>query len=170
MEREPQVENSTNDAEKTEMLKKLVKAKSTQERTELFGKMMDTFGVDTVVSLVPALGDTWSSIASSLYLLYEGKKIGLSRWDSLKILWYQTTDVLVWAIPVLWDIADYFFKANKRSAKLFAKHFKKLKKEALKKWVSAEDIAAIEKDNNKFMQAMSKHLEIQKKLQKKDKK
>jgi hypothetical protein len=122
---------------------------------------MDTFGVDTIVSLIPELGDAWSSIASSLYLLWEAKKMWLSVRDSLKIVWYQTADIFVGAVPIIWDIADYFFKANKRSANIFTKHFKKLKKEAIKKWISLEEITAIENDNNKFIEIMNKHIEKQ---------
>jgi hypothetical protein len=51
--------------------------------------------------------------------------------DCLKILGYQTADVLVGAIPVVGDVADYFFKANKRSAKIFQKHFSELQKMAI---------------------------------------
>ncbi|MDR0649869.1 MAG: DUF4112 domain-containing protein, partial [Candidatus Peribacteria bacterium] len=53
---------------------------------------------------------------SACYLLYEGYHLGLSFRDTLKILGYQTADFAVGAIPILGDIADYFFKANKWSA------------------------------------------------------
>jgi len=166
MEKEPQEKNNTHEEEKIEMLKKLEKAKSTQERVELFGKVMDTFWVDAIVSLVPELGDAWSSIVSSLYLLSEAKKMWFSIREYLKIVWYQTADILVWAVPVIWDIADYFFKANIRSAKIFAKHFEKIKKEAIKKWVSWEEIIALENDNNMFIKMMNKHVEMQQKSKK----
>lgn len=154
-----------NEAEKIQMLKKLEKAKSTQERTKLFGKIMDTYGVDATVSLIPELGDAGSSIVSSLYLLSEAKKMGLSMGECMKIVGYQTADVVVGAVPIIGDIADYFFKANKRSANIFTKHFEKLKKEALKKWITQEEIVKIEQNNGKFIQMMDAHLEQQKKLQ-----
>lgn len=149
--------------EKFEILKQLGRVKSTTERINLFGKVMDTYWVDALVSLIPELWDASSSITSSMYLLYEGQKMWLSGRDCLKILWYQTADVLVGAIPVIWDIADYFFKANKRSAKLFTKHFEKLKKEALKKWVSPTEIATLEKNNNKFIKVISQNIPAKKK-------
>ena len=154
-----------NETEKIQMLKKLEKAKSTQERTKLFGKIMDTYWVDAAVWLIPELGDAGSSIVSSLYLLSEAKKMWLSVGECMKIVGYQTADALVWAVPIIWDIADYFFKANKRSANIFTKHFEKLKKEALKKWITLEEVAKIEQNNGKFIQMMDKHLEQQKKLQ-----
>jgi hypothetical protein len=57
MEKDQKIKNTVNEEQKTEMLEKLTKAKSTQERVELFSKVMDTFGVDTIVSLIPELGD-----------------------------------------------------------------------------------------------------------------
>lgn len=152
--------------EKIEILEKLEKAKSVKERVDLFGKVMDTFGVDAIVSLVPELGDIGSSVVSSLYLLGEGKKMGFWRKQSLQILGYQTADILVGAVPVIGDIADYFFKANRRSAKIFDKHFEKLKKEALKKGVSQEEISKIEENNNQFIEVMKRHLETVKKAKK----
>lgn len=166
MEKEQQIKNTTTEEQKIEMLKKLEKAKSTQERVQLFGKVMDVYGVDVIISVLPWLGDAWSSIVSSLYLLAEAQKIWLSGWDSLKILWYETADIVIWVIPVIWDIADYFFKANKRSADIFTKHFEKLKKEAIKKWVASEEIDVLENNNNKFIEIMNKHLEIQQKSKK----
>ncbi|MCX6823244.1 MAG: DUF4112 domain-containing protein [candidate division SR1 bacterium] len=155
--------NTVDAQAKIEMMKELKIAKSTTERVNLFGKVMDTYGVDALVGLIPALGDASSSIASSMYLLYEGQKMGLSSRDSLKILGYQTADALVGVVPVIGDIADYFFKADKRSAELFTKHFEKLKKEALEKGVSSAEIAALEENNNKFIKVISKNIPTKKK-------
>ncbi len=167
MEKEELKESTeVDEQEKIELLETLEKAKSTQERVELFGKVMDTYGVDALVSLIPELGDAWSSIASSLYLLAEAKRMWFSIREYLKIVGYQSADALIWAVPVIGDIADYFFKANKRSAKIFAKHFERLKKEAYKKWVSQEEINAIENNNNKFIEIIKKQLILHKKVKK----
>jgi hypothetical protein len=147
------------DYQQVEIMKKLVQSQSTKQRVKLFWKIMDTYWVDAIVSLIPELGDAWVSLVASSYLLFEWKKMGLKFIDMLKILWYQSADILVWAIPFLWDIADYFFKSNKRSAKIFEKHFENLKKEALKRWISQVDIQKIEDKNKVFLEAISKHLE-----------
>jgi hypothetical protein len=96
----------------------------------------------------------------------EWKRMWLKFGDMLKIVWYQSADILVWAIPLLWDIADYFFKANKRSAKIFEKHFEKLKQEAIAKWVAPSDIAKIELRNKDFLEALHKHMDNNKKEKK----
>ena len=146
--------------EKEELLKELAKVKSTTERVELFGKIMDDFWVDAVASVIPWLWDAWSSLAASLYLLAEWKRIWLSTTDSLKILWYQTADVVVWAIPVLWDVSDYFFKANKRSANIFDAHFEKLKKEASRKGLSSQEIENMNLNKSQLIEVINKNYSV----------
>ncbi len=151
------------DPQKKEILEKLAKSQSTKERVKLFWKVMDTYGVDPIISLIPELGDAWIGLIATTYLLVEWKRMWLSFWDMLKIVWYQSADLLIWAIPLLWDIADFFFKANKWSAKIFEKHFEKLKKEALAKWIDPQEIAKIETKNKVFLSAINNHLDSQKK-------
>lgn len=146
---------SIDSKEKAEILKKLVEMKSTVKRVKLFWEIMDEFWVDVVAGLIPWLWDAWSSKAASLYLLAEWKRLWLSTKDSLKILGYQTTDALVWTIPIIWDISDYFFKANKWSAKLFEKHFEKLQKEAINKWISQKEIDDMISNKNKLITLMA---------------
>lgn len=147
-----------NTPEQKEILRKLTKSKSTKERVKLFWKIMDTYGVDPLISLIPELGDAWISIIATTYLLVEWKNMWLKRKDMLKIIWYQSADILVGAIPLLGDISDIFFKANKRSAKIFEKHFEKLKKEALAKWIDPKEIENIEKQNKQFLAAINKRI------------
>lgn len=142
--------------EKEDLLKRIKKWKRIKDKVALFGKIMDDYGADAIVGLIPELWDAGSSIISTMILLYRWQKIWLSSTNMLKIVWYQTTDVLVWAVPVLWDIADYFFKANKRSAEIFDKHFESLKKEAIRKGIDKETIEKIENDKNIFIHTIWK--------------
>lgn len=151
-----------NTPEQKEILKKLTKSRSTKERVKLFWKIMDTYWVDPIISLIPELGDAWISIIATTYLLVEWKNMWLKRKDMLKIVWYQSADILVGAIPLLGDISDIFFKANKRSAKIFEKHFEKLKKEALAKWIDPKEIENIEKQNKQFLAAINKKIDWKK--------
>ncbi|MDR0651492.1 MAG: DUF4112 domain-containing protein, partial [Candidatus Peribacteria bacterium] len=84
---------------------------------------------------------------------------------TLKILGYQTADFAVGAIPILGDIADYFFKANKWSAKIFQKHFDKLQKRAIAQGISPADIEKMQINNAKFVKAM--HAFYEKEISKK---
>ena len=68
---------------------------------------------------------------------------------------YQAADFAVGFVPMVGDVADYFFKANKWSAKLFQKYFEKLQKRAIAMGVSKADIQALQSNNAKFVQAMN---------------
>ncbi len=121
-------------------LEELRIAKNSEERVKVFAKVADDIGLDPLISLVPALGDTGSSIVSGLYLLFEAKKAGLGTMDYLKIIGLQGADLAVGAIPVVGDVADYFFKANKWSAKSFESKTKDLMEKARKAGVPEDKL------------------------------
>ncbi|MGL5830561.1 MAG: DUF4112 domain-containing protein [Candidatus Altimarinota bacterium] len=127
-----------------EIMDRLKTAKNAQERVDTFATLADTYGLDALISLFPELGDLGSSGLSGLYLLYEARNAGLSRTSMLKIVALQTADVFVGAIPILGDVADYFFKANKWSASSFKKQVEAIKKEARKSGVPEEELRALD--------------------------
>ncbi|USN56298.1 MAG: hypothetical protein H6766_04460 [Candidatus Peribacteria bacterium] len=63
------------EAEKAKLLDQLVQARAVKDRVDLFSKVMDTYGLDAIISLIPALGDSAVGTVSTLYLLYEGRKL-----------------------------------------------------------------------------------------------
>lgn len=159
--------NDSLDMDKEKIIKQLKKAKNVEDRVKLFSKWTDSYGLEAIISLVPEVWDLAPSIVSTCYLLAEWINIWLSRTDCLKILWYQTADILVGAIPGVWDVADFFFKSNKYSAKIFSQHLEKLKKAALEKWVSQEEIDNMWKKEEKFIHAMDKYITYKDKKKKK---
>ena len=149
-------ENLETDKEKIK--KQLEATKNVEERIKLFSKRTDSYWLEAIAGLIPAIWDLTPAIISTCYLLTEWIHVWLSWKDCLKILWYQTLDVLVWAVPIIWDIADFFFKWNKYSAKVFSKHLEKLKKAALEKWISQEEIDNMWKKEAKFIKTMDKYV------------
>ena len=121
-------------------LEELRVAKNSEERVKVFAKVADDIGLDPLISLVPELGDAGSSIVSGLYLLFEARKAGLGSMDYLKIIGLQGADIAVGAIPVIGDVADYFFKANKWSTKGFETKTKELVEKARKAGVPEDKI------------------------------
>ena len=105
-----------------------------------FGEVLDDFGIDPIVSLLPGIWDAGISTFSTLFLLHQGRKLWLSWKDLSKIFGLQILDTLVWSIPVVGDIGDFFFKANKKSAKIFNKHSEKIKQRALELGISQSEI------------------------------
>lgn len=148
--------------DKITLKRKLARAKNVEDRVRLFAKVSDKFWVEALAWLIPIIGDLTPTIVCTCYLLIEGMNIWLSRKDCLRILWYQTADIIVWSVPVIGDIADFFFKSNKYSSKIFSEHVKKLKKAAIEKWITQEEIDKIWKTEKKFINAMDKYVETKK--------
>ena len=140
-------------------MKKLAAAKNVDEKVKLFAKITDTFGLETIVSMIPWVGDAGMAIASTVFLIHQWRKIWLP-WKSIaKIIWYQALDCAIWAIfwwstpiwAVIGTLADYLFKSNKKSSELFAEHVRKLEVAAREKWVSEEEIAQLWKKEKEFL-------------------
>ena len=74
-------------------------------------------GVDSVVGLVPVVGDI-IGLALSGFVVYEGVKIGAPRPLLLKMTGFAALDALVGLVPVLGDVFDFAFKANRINARL----------------------------------------------------
>jgi len=142
--------------EQKKILEQLQTAKSSEERVKLFAKVADDIGLDPLLSLIPELGDAGSSIISGVYLLYEAKKADLGVGAYLKIIGLQVADFAVGAIPVLGDVADYFFKANKWSSKSFEAQTQELIEKARKAGVPEEKIAKLNESASKWPQMAQK--------------
>lgn len=128
---------------KQELLDKLNSAANAEGRVKIFATIVDTFGLDAIVSLVPELGDGASSVVAGLYMLYEANNAGLEPEDYLKIIALQGADFFAGAIPIAGDVADYFFKANKWSEDMFKERVDKLVQDARAQGISEEDIQKI---------------------------
>lgn len=113
---------------------------------EMYAQFMDEYGGDALTSLVPELGDGASSIASFLVELQQASKAGLPWSDRLGILMNQVTDFGIGAIPVVGDIADYFYKSNVKAKNRFVAHFRR---QLLRAWkegkIQESDIPQLEK-------------------------
>ena len=152
--------------EKEKIKRQLKATKNVEERVKLFSKRTDTYWLEAIAWFIPAIWDLTPAIVSTCYLIAEWVHVWLSWKDCLKILWFQSIDILVWAIPVVWDIADFFFKWNKYSAKIFSEHFEKLKKAAIKKWISQSEIDSMWKKEARFIKTMDKYANYKSKKKK----
>lgn len=79
------------------------------------------FGLDGLLGLVPGVGDTASSLIS-LYLVIEARRIGVSRLTITRMLFNVLLDWAIGLIPLLGDIFDIAYKANRRNIRLLKKH------------------------------------------------
>lgn len=102
------------------------------ERARTFATYMDAgwtipiirkkIGVDPLIGLVPGLGDG-VSLAMSLYLLWVAYQLNMPGRIYLTLLLNVGGDFLIGMLPVVGDIADFFFKSNLRNLKLLEEAF-----------------------------------------------
>lgn len=81
-----------------------------------------TFGIDPILDLIPGLG-TIVDYGISAYLMIALWKNGASGKLVMKMFYNITIDAVVGAIPVLGNIFDVFYKANRKNVVLAIEHF-----------------------------------------------
>ncbi|WP_207395990.1 DUF4112 domain-containing protein [Bremerella alba] len=77
-------------------------------------------GWDAVLGLIPIVGDA-STTAVSAYFLWEAYRLGASRWTLTKMVWNVLVDFIIGFIPLVGDLFDVTFRANRRNMKLLEK-------------------------------------------------
>ena len=102
------------------------------DRLDMLATMFDTafilpgtnvrFGVESLLRLVPGVGDVIAS-ALSCYLLYEARRLGVPRLVFARMASNVALEALVGAVPLAGDAFDVFFRANRRNVALLRKHF-----------------------------------------------
>ncbi len=80
------------------------------------------FGLDFLVGLVPYAGDLVTFVFSGVLVISMARN-GASGMVVLKMLGNILLDTLVGSIPILGDLFDLSFKANRRNYKLLKEHY-----------------------------------------------
>jgi hypothetical protein len=80
------------------------------------------FGVESLVRLVPGVGDLIAS-ALSCYLLYEARRLGVPKLLFARMLANVLLEGTIGAVPLAGDAFDVFFRANRRNVALLRAHF-----------------------------------------------
>ena len=104
---------------------------ATRARLESLARIMDsairvpgtniTFGADAMMGVVPVLGNAATTLISA-YIIWEARRLGVSRATMARMIGNVGLDALVGAVPVLGNIGDVFFKANRRNMALLRRH------------------------------------------------
>ena len=79
------------------------------------------FGLDTILGLVPGLGDVVTS-AISLLIVHHAWQSGASKLTIARMLGNVAVDFLIGSVPVAGDLFDFAWKANRRNARLLEAH------------------------------------------------
>ncbi|MDM7921493.1 MAG: DUF4112 domain-containing protein [Pyrinomonadaceae bacterium] len=75
------------------------------------------FGLDSLIGLVPNVGDTLTSFAS-FYILLAGVRYGVPKITLLRMAFNIGLDYVVGTVPFIGDAFDFFWKSNKQNMDL----------------------------------------------------
>lgn len=81
-------------------------------------------GLDAIVGLVPVAGDLVAAVLG-LYLVWEARNLGMSKWQLARMSANVGFDTLVGAVPVAGDLFDFLFRSNSRNLRIIRKHLDK---------------------------------------------
>jgi len=78
-------------------------------------------GMDSIVGLVPVAGDVITGLMG-LYLIWEARNVGASRWLQARMLANVGIDTAVGMVPLAGDLFDFLFKSNSKNLRLLKRH------------------------------------------------
>ncbi|UUR07904.1 DUF4112 domain-containing protein [Sphingomonas glaciei] len=81
-------------------------------------------GLDVLLDFVPGIGPTVGA-GLGAYLAWEGRNLGMSKWQIARMGKNIGIDWLLGMIPVVGAIPDYFFRSNTRNLRIIKKHLDK---------------------------------------------
>ncbi len=102
------------------------------EALDSYSKLLDTkfripgtkirFGIDFIIGLVPYAGDVISFLFSAGLVLTMARH-GVSGQVLAKMIGNIFLDATVGSVPLIGDVFDLFYKANRRNYKLLEEHY-----------------------------------------------
>ena len=107
---------------------------SVRERVEAMEKLLERLfvipgtnrqvGLDVILDLVPVVGDV-AAAALGAYIVWEGRNLGMSKWQLSRMAGNVGVDWLLGLIPFVGAIPDFFFRSNTRNLKMIKRHLDK---------------------------------------------
>lgn len=109
-------------------------------RLELIAEWMDSrfrvpgtqlrFGLDGLLGLVPGIGDSVTALPAA-YIIMKARAIGAPQHLQARMVGNVLVDLLIGALPLVGDLFDFGFKANRRNVALLREHFAGQQRQAL---------------------------------------
>jgi hypothetical protein len=101
------------------------------ERLNYLARMLDSalripgtnirFGADAALDLIPVIGNIVTT-AMAGYIILEAYRLRLPNHVIARMIGNVAFDAVVSAVPIFGNIADVFFRANRRNVRLIARH------------------------------------------------
>lgn len=82
------------------------------------------FGLDSIIGLVPVLGDLVTA-AMGAYMVWEARNLGMSKWQLIRMTANVGVDTVLGAIPLVGDAFDLFWRSNSKNLRMIRKHLDK---------------------------------------------
>lgn len=90
------------------------------EKFSIFGFR---FGIDPLLGLFPGLGDSFS-LLFSLYILWIAYKLRVPFKMSMKMIRNIGIDYIIGLVPLVGDVADFYYKANVKNMELLREYLR----------------------------------------------
>ena len=100
-------------------------------RVERLARLMDTsvrvpvlgfrMGLDGLIGLIPGVGDA-ASLLPAAYIIYAAYRLGVPNNILARMLVNSGADAALGTVPLIGDIFDIAFKANRRNVELLRRH------------------------------------------------
>jgi hypothetical protein len=107
---------------------------SVRQRVEALEKLLERsfvipgtkipFGLDSVVGLVPVIGDLITA-AMGVYMVWEARNLGMSKWQLMRMSANIGIDTALGAIPLVGDAFDFIWRSNSKNLRVIRKHLDK---------------------------------------------
>ena len=81
-------------------------------------------GLDTIVGLVPVLGDIITAAMGS-YIVWEARNLGIAKWKLWHMMGRVGFDTALGAVPLVGDAFDLLYRSNTKNLKTIRKHLDK---------------------------------------------
>ena len=82
------------------------------------------FGLDSIIGLVPVLGDLITA-AMGAYIVWEARNLGMSKWQLIRMTANVGIDTAIGAIPIAGDAFDLVWRSNSKNLRIIKKHLDK---------------------------------------------
>src|SRR5213082_2069873 len=107
---------------------------SVRTRVEVMEKLLErlfvipgtkqSVGLDAILDVVPVVGDV-AAAALGAYIVWEGRNLGMSKWQMTRMAGNVGFDWLLGLIPFVGAIPDFFFRSNTRNLRMIKRHLDK---------------------------------------------
>lgn len=94
------------------------------ERLVVIPGINKPIGLDVILDVVPVVGDI-AAAALGAYIVWEGRNVGMSKWQLTRMAGNVGFDWLLGLIPWVGAIPDYFFRSNTRNLRMILRHLDK---------------------------------------------